>query len=124
MYTSWKTSQLFSVDKMKGYRDSITGNHSGFDEQTSNYSGAGVGENIGANIPLGFKDKPYDNYDYYLKTLIGSQDRGVLYQWQNSPVHNALLLVDSRDGVKITKACVASRLENYGILVVLLVGDR
>jgi len=112
------------ADRMSAYRSSDIGNHSGFRSSVDGYSGNGIGENIGANIPPGFKDNPNDDYSGYTKQYKTNQDAGAVSQWVHSPPHNALLLTNEKDGVKLTKGCVAHRIEDYAMLTVLLVGDK
>lgn len=120
-----KRAAYLVADRMSAYLSSQAGNHTGFESMTNNYSGNALGENIGANLPPGFKANPNSNYSGYLKQFTTNQDAGAISQWIHSPPHNALMLVNERDGFKMTNACVAHRIvEDYAILTVLLVGDK
>ena len=94
-------ADLMMANKMEAFKKSGTGSHFGFDNV--NYSGAGVGENLAANL---------------------ARDVDVLTIWKNSPPHNELMLWTTKDGTPITKGCVATRVSEVGSIVVLLVGDK
>jgi len=120
-----KRAAYLVANNMNAYLSSQAGNHTGFESMTNDYSGNALGENIGANLPPGFKANPNGNYSGYLKQFTTNQDAGAISQWIHSPPHNALMLVNERDGFKMTNACVAHRIvEDYAILTVLLVGDK
>lgn len=98
-----RRADYMMANGMEAFKKSKPDNHYGFDSSTDNYSGAGVGENLAANIGI---------------------DKDVLDIWVKSPRHNELLLLTSRDGASITKGCVATRVSKVGSITVLLVGDK
>lgn len=96
-----KRADLMMVNNMEAFKKSSTGNHYQFDDVQ--YSGEGVGENVAANL---------------------ARDNDVVEKWKTSPAHNELMLWTEKEGTKITKGCVATRVSEVGSIVVLLVGDR
>lgn len=96
-----KRASLMMANNMEAFKNSSAGNHYQFD--SVEYSGEGVGENIGANF---------------------AKDADVVNAWKKSPGHNALMLLTEKDGAIITKACVATRVSEVGSIVILLVGDK
>lgn len=96
-----KRADLMMVNNMEAFKNSSPGNHYQFN--SVEYSGEGVGENIGANF---------------------AKDADVVNAWKQSPGHNALMLLTEKDGAIITKACVATRVSEVGSIVILLVGDK
>lgn len=91
------------ANNMEAARSSVTGNHTGFRDQTSIYSGGAIGENL------------YQN---------AMTNVGVLIGWEDSAPHNALMLATNYNGVSITRGCVATRVASYGSIAVLEVGDK
>ncbi len=96
-------ANLMMANKMEAFKESSVGNHYGLSSYTSRYSGAGIGENLAANV---------------------ARDIDVLAIWKNSPPHNELMLWTTKDGTPITKGCIATRVSEVGSIVVLLVGDK
>ncbi len=112
------------ADRMSAYRSSQIGNHTGFKKAGVGYSGTGVGENIGANLANGFKENPNGDFSKNRNIVKTNQDIGAVNQWKQSPPHNELLLSKEKGETILTKACVASRVEDYGMLTVFLTGDK
>lgn len=96
-----KRADLMMANNMEAFKKSSTGNHYQFDDVQ--YSGEGVGENVAANL---------------------AKDSDVVEKWKTSPAHNELMLWTEKEGTKITKGCVATRVSEVGSIVVLLVGDK
>lgn len=96
-----KRADLMMANNMEAFKKSSTGNHYQFDDVQ--YSGEGVGENVAANL---------------------ARDNDVVEKWKTSPAHNELMLWTEKEGTKITKGCVATRVSEVGSIVVLLVGDK
>jgi uncharacterized protein YkwD len=94
-------ADLMMANEMKAFKESGTGSHFGLGGVS--YSGEGVGENLAANV---------------------ARNVDVLTIWKNSPPHNDLMLWTSKNGIPITKGCVATRVSEVGSIVVLLVGDK
>lgn len=90
-------------NNMEAFKSSDTGNHTGLSNISSQYSGEMIGENLGANL---------------------GSDTSVLNIWKNSPPHNELMLVTEKDGILMTKGCIATRVSEIGSITVLLVGDK
>jgi len=96
-----KRADLMMANNMEAFKKSSTGNHYQFDDVQ--YSGEGVGENVAANL---------------------AKDNDVVEKWKTSSAHNELMLWTEKEGTKITKGCVATRVSEVGSIVVLLVGDK
>lgn len=96
-----KRADLMMANNMEAFKKSSTGNHYQFDDVQ--YSGEGVGENVAANL---------------------ARDNDVVEKWKTSPAHNELMLWTEKEGTKITKGCVATRVSEVGSIVILLVGDK
>jgi len=96
-------ASLMMANKMEAFKGSSVGNHYDLSSYASRYSGAGIGENLAANM---------------------ARDIDVLTIWKNSPPHNELMLWTTKDGTPITKGCIATRVSEVGSIVVLLVGDK
>lgn len=96
-----KRADLMMANNMEAFKKSSTGNHYQFGNVQ--YSGEGIGENVAANF---------------------AKDNDAVEQWKTSPGHNELMLLTEKDGAKITKGCVATRVSEVGSIVVLLVGDK
>lgn len=88
-------------DHLAAFKSSTVGGHTGFRDLS--YSGQEIGENLAANV---------------------SSTSNTMSTWEASPPHNALLLSTTLDGTPITKGCIATRVKDYGSIVVLEVGDK
>jgi len=92
------------ANNMAAAKSNRAGEHSGFNDDFINqYSGNGLGENLAFNSAM---------------------DVSVIELWKNSPPHRDLMLWTEKDGIPITKGCIATRVSEVGSVVVLLVGDK
>lgn len=95
-------ADFMMVDKMAAFKSSSKGNHTGF-RDTFDYSGAGIGENLAANVV---------------------STASVMALWKSSPPHNELMLATEWNGTPMIKGCIAIRVKDYGSVVVLEIGDK